>query len=266
MQGILFWLFSLFAAFLYLFASAAMLYRQLIRRWASFTVLFFVVFPLCTEWFFGRVPGFYTELLATFRTALPEIMVFLVLAGTVACIGVALFRHYCLSQTIGLVACYFVALSTLGFAGGAFHLPPVNLDAVAMSAPFILFYIGLPAVFGWILLHDYSIRAASGLVVLFLCVVVVLAVGLTNFLNQPFLFVYALSPAARFWIELGTVGIGIIGFVVIVAYGFFNPEWPVRTTIGSLVIFSTIMAAVLLLVQLTMGLRILPALFSAASH
>lgn len=108
----------------YLYFSLALLFKHLVRRWAIFTIAFFVLYLAAGALFFGNLPGFNNG---------PTVPIRLIeLLGLASVVGWGLSREepWSFDQILGAVVLFLVALTAIvvvshTLAGGN---PPESLS------------------------------------------------------------------------------------------------------------------------------------------
>lgn len=258
METLLFNAYQIFSVFLFLFLSVLLIYHRLFNRWLKFSLGFFVVYLLGSYFFFGKV-----DIPFASEKTLRAIPYFLFFFGSVACIGYCLFKQLGLWQSIGLLICWFFALLVVVFLSGGssarigFSNPTTGwVEDFLASMPYIIFYIGSPLVLGYGLYRELGLRQTTGLYLVFCFFVLLTIVGASNYFNRPFGFFYELSPHARAWIEIGSILVLMLGLIAVIGYCLLH-SYTGTESVGAIIVFLVVMAAVMVTIQLTMGYQIL---------
>jgi hypothetical protein len=162
-----------------------------------------------------------------------------------------LFRRW-LKFSLGFFVVY--TLGSYFFFG---KLPEIfDSQAMISSLPYILFYIGTPLLFGYLLFRQLSAFQILGVLISFLSTLALLLVVTTNHYNRPFGFAYEFMPHARAWIEVGSLLFFIIGLLMVAGYCFITAlTW--LQTFGVLLIFLGVVVLVASLIWLTIGYEFL---------
>jgi len=122
------------------------------------------------------------------------------------------------------------------------------------ALPYIFIYVGSPIVLGICLFRGFGFWETAGVLLIFVCAMVLMIVGITNAFNKPFGFFYELLPHARFWIEITSVLILVLGLIVVLGFGLmYLPDSDQR--LGAVLVFLAVVGAVIGVVHFTIGYK-----------
>jgi len=170
-----------------------------------------------------------------------------------------LFRRW-LKFSFGFFAVY-IAGSYFFFG----RLPEIfDAQEVISSLPYVLFYLGTPLLFGYLLFRQLSGLQILGVLVSFLSTLALLLVVTTNYYRRPFGFFYELTPHARAWIEVGSVLFLVVGTLIVAGYCLLSTlTW--LQTFGAFVMFLGLVVLIAAMVWLTIGYEFLGKAFGRAA-
>jgi len=259
MDAFLFGAYQSISLLLFLFLSSLLIYHRLFRRWLKFSLGFFAVYLVGSFFFFRKWPVPFPA--AGSVDALPYFLFFF---GCFACIGYCLIRQLAFWQSIGLLACYLVALlAFLLLAGIDIGLPRDGaVEAFVTSLPYVLFFAATPLVLGFCLIRGFSIRETAGVFVTFGFVLVLFLIATSTYFGKPFGFLPELSLYTRAWIEIGSLLIGALGLLLVFGASLLS-SFTLKETLGATITFLAAESALVILVYLTIGYEVLGNAFAA---
>lgn len=257
MENFLFNTYQFFSIFLYLFLSVILIYHRLFKRWIKFSFGFFIVYVLGSYIFFGSLPIPFIS-----QETVKALPYFLFFFGTMACVGYCLINGLSLGQSIGLIICYFFLILVFLFASGIsigidLGIPKKGtVEKFLISLPYILFYVGSPIAIGFWIYRGMSLKEIFGAYMIFFFILVLAIVVTTNYFHRPFGFVYELNFYTRAWIEITSVFIAILGLPIVLGFCLLK-SLNLRESLGTFIIFLSVMAGVISIIHLTMGYEFL---------
>ena len=148
-----------------------------------------------------------------------------------------LFRRW-LSTSAGFFAAYFVGAYVFF---GRVQLPVS--DETMTELPLVLLSFGCVACIGYALMRQLTPAQTLGLIVCFVTVV----------LTGSYLAGSISTESVKAWIALGSLmalGLGLFG---VLGYGMTRVDWDSGQRAGAVVVFLAVTAAVLVIVELTLG-------------
>lgn len=266
MEGFLFNSYQLISVFLYLFLSVLLIYHRFFRRWIYFSFGFFIAYLIGSYVFFGQFPIPFVS--AKTFGLLPYFLFFF---GTVACLGFCQINELNLRQSSGIFILYFFLLSIFLFLSGksiGIDLTVPEKGAVERfitSAPYILFFVGSPIAVGYWMYGGKSPREIIGAYIIFFFSLVLAIILTTNYFNQPFGFFYEFEPHARYWIEMSSILVAVLGIPAIIGFCLIN-SMSSDQALGLLILFLVIMVGVFTVMHLTMGHELLAKIIGNGSR
>ena len=167
-------------------------------------------------------------------------------------LSAVLIYHRLLGRWMRFCAGFFV-IYTVGSYVFFGRTPFAFLTKEFLSAlPYISIYLGAPIVLGYCLFRGLGFWETTGLLLIFASAMILMIVGISNAYNQPFGFFYVLQPHARFWIEIVSILVLVLGFFAVIGYGhFYALETGQR--FGAILIFLAVMGVVVGGIHFSMG-------------
>lgn len=240
------------AILLFLLLSAVLLYHRAIRRWFRFSLAYMVVYALGGFLFFGKLV---LPLSDSSIRGMPYLLFFF---GTIACVGYCIVRQLSWRQTAGVLGCYFAVLvGFLMLAGVDIGLPREGaVESFLVYLPYVLFFAAAPIVVGLCLIKGCTIQQSAGILLLFGFGLLICLIAALSYFARPFGFAPQLSLYSRAWIEVGSVLLAFVGFLLVLGNSLLS-SLTFKESLGAIVTFFALTASVLSLVHLTIGYEFL---------
>jgi hypothetical protein len=240
---------------LFLLLSGVLIYNRLLKRWLLFSAGFFLVYVAGSYLFFRTLPF---QISQDFLDLIPNLLFF---GGCIACIGVCLYRQLTLSQTIGLLGCYLVLLVFILFVIGKNmqYLKEANVESLLLSAPYILFILGIPMVIGYCLYKGLCLWEAFGACAIVCSGLLLILFSASSFFHHP---LTETSIQVRALVEYGSLLFLVIGLPVVIGYSLLSSEMSFKQGVGAIIVFLAMMAALIATIYFTLGYQLVPILFN----
>jgi hypothetical protein len=250
----MFTLYKVVCISLYLFLSMVLLYHRLPRRWMKFSAGFLALYCIGSYFFFERMPF---NIPPEYQDSMPQFLFFF---GVLGCIGICLYRQLTPSQTFGLILGYLFIVSFLIFIVGKNMnlLQEISIKEFLISAPFVLFIVGIPLIAGYCFYRQLCLWEAIGACAVFCSLMILSIIATTSFFHQP---VSSLNPQIKALIQQGSLLVFAFGIPSTFGYCLWN-QLTAKQTIGVMFVFFGLMTALITTIWLTIGYESVVIVFS----
>ena len=129
-----------------------------------------------------------------------------------------------------------------------------------LSAPYILFLLGIPIVLGYCFWKaECTLWQALGIMVVFCSLDVLVIIATRSFFEVP---LYELPIPVRLFVELGSWITVAAGLLLTLGYCLWHEDINFKKTTGALVAYIAFAFLLLVTIHLTVGYKLLPIVFA----
>jgi len=233
-----------------------MFYHRLFGRWLRFSTGYFFIYVLGNMFFFHK---FIFELQSV--GTLKVFFFFLLIFGSMICIGLCLVFKIGILPGIGIASCYFFLLMGVDFLlAGTTRFGFLSSGAIQyllISIPRLLLLGGTPALIGICFFKDYSLKASSGLILIFISCLLMSELAFTTYFGISGNFLFSLVPRARALIEILSALTLVCSLAFVWGYALIH-SLDCFETLGYIVMCIIANTVVIGVIQVTIGYRYLP--------